>query len=657
MMRGVMLLSVLFCSGPLAGVCAEGDVPVFLDFVRARAAEMRAGDVAPGTVREWEAEKGSLRVEMEAAWGGFVDGKCALEPRVVGVLEREGYRIEKVVFQTMPEVWMTANAYVPEGGGKRAAVLCVHGHWRGAKQDPAVQARCIGLAKLGYFVLVVDASGAGERGVGKALGEYHGEMVAATLMPTGKVLCGLQVYENMRAIDYLQSRPEVDGERIGVTGASGGGNQTMYLAAWDERVKAAVPTCSVGNYQAYLGAACCLCEVVPGALGFMEESAVLSMVAPRALMVSSATQDSVQFSVEEAAKSIAGARPVYALYGVGGKLKHAVFESKHDYNREMREAMYGWMALHLRGEGDGSPVAEPEVVTEDPEVLRCFPGESRPEGWLTLPEWAAREGRALLQRGEGGGRGALERSLGVEGYVRGERVGGGGDFVVEVEKGLPVRVLRQAGTVGKVVLVLDFGGCEAALGSGIGAGLRKAGATVCGLDLRGTGGTAIARDKIGRAPDHNTAEWSLWLGRPLLGQWVTDVRRVLDALGEDGVVVVGLGAAGTVATFVGALDERVSAVVSVGALGSYLSEVAYVGQRLGLMVPGLLAEVGDLGVVAGLVSPRPLLVAGAVAGGGGLLPVETMRELGWRGAGLELRGEAVDADVVGWVMGLPGVVE
>ncbi|MDG2126069.1 MAG: hypothetical protein P8J87_20380, partial [Verrucomicrobiales bacterium] len=117
------------------------------------------------------------------------------------------------------------------------------------------------------------------------------------------------------------------------------------------------------------------------------------------------------------------------------------------------------------------------------------------------------------------------------------------------------------------------------------------------------------------------------------------------------------GAAGTVATFVGALDERVSAVVSVGALGSYLSEVAYVGQRLGLMVPGLLAEVGDLGVVAGLVSPRPLLVAGAVAGGGGLLPVETMRELGWRGAGLELRGEAVDADVVGWVMGLPGVVE
>ena len=144
---------------------------------------------------------------------------------------------------------MTANAYVPQLPGKLPAILNVHGHWAGAKQDRVVQSRCIAAAKLGYFVLAVDAFGAGERGLGKNLGEYHGEMVAATLFPVGLPLSGLQVYENMRAVDYLSTRPEVDPGRIGITGASGGGNQTMYAGAFDERFKCVVPTCSVGNYQ------------------------------------------------------------------------------------------------------------------------------------------------------------------------------------------------------------------------------------------------------------------------------------------------------------------------------------------------------------------------------------------------------------------------
>jgi hypothetical protein len=106
---------------------------------------------------------------------------------------------------------MTANAYVPDAPGRHPAILAVHGHWRGAKQDPVVQARCIGAAQLGFFVLAVDAFGAGERGVGEALGEYHGAMTGATLLPVGLPLSGLQVYENLRAVDYLRTRPEVDG--------------------------------------------------------------------------------------------------------------------------------------------------------------------------------------------------------------------------------------------------------------------------------------------------------------------------------------------------------------------------------------------------------------------------------------------------------------
>ena len=230
----------------------------FLTYIQNRNLAKRAGDKVPASVEEWEAQKRKLRSNLVRSWGGFPKEHCDLEPRVVGTLKRDGYRVEKLLLQTMPGVQMTANAYVPEGEGKRAAVLCVHGHWRLAKSEPVVQARCIGLAKLGFFVLMVDAFGAGERGLQPPLGEYHGEMVGATLFPTGRPLSGIQVYENQRAVDYMLTRPEVDGDRLGITGCSGGGNQTMYAGAFDERFEAVVPVCSVGTYQAYLGAACCM---------------------------------------------------------------------------------------------------------------------------------------------------------------------------------------------------------------------------------------------------------------------------------------------------------------------------------------------------------------------------------------------------------------
>ncbi len=119
-------------------------------------------------------------------------------------------------------------------------------------------------------------------------------------------------------------------------------------------------------------------------------------------------------------------------------------------------------------------------------------------------------------------------------------------------------------------------------------------------DLRATGKAAQPGDRIGRAPDHNTAEWSLWLGRPLLGQWVVDVRRLLDAVQErDGqlpaeVLVAGIGPAGLVAICSAALDTRITAVATSGMLASYVTDQPYEGQRLGTLVPGILRDAGDV---------------------------------------------------------------
>lgn len=612
----------------------------FSPFVKQQGLTLRQGDEAPKSMDEWQHRRALLKQNLLAAWGGFPDVPCELEPKKLGEFTRPGYRVEKVIFQTRPGVWMTANTYVPDKPGRLPAILNVHGHWAGAKQDPVVQSRCIAAAKLGFFVLCVDAFGAGERAVGKKLGEYHGEMVAATLFPVGLPLSGLQVYENMRAVDYLLTRPEVDPERIGITGASGGGNQTMYAGAFDERIRCVVPTCSVGNYQAYLSAACCMCEVVPGALTFTEEGDVLGLAANRGLMVTSATKDAFQFSVGEAKKSVARAEAIAKLFK-DAEVRHTIIESEHNYNQPMREAMLGWMTKHLKGEGDGSPIAEPTIETEDPELLRCFPGESRPDDFVTIPQFAAAEARRLLAQiavpsttdewsaMRQHGITELQEALGEMPQesplnLKSERDADGKveTLTFEPEPGLTLNLKRNVIVdAARIVLVLDMdGGAEAAYSSKLAEQLRDRGWMVVGCDLRATGTSAVLRDQIGRAPDHNSAEWSLWIGRPLLGQWTWDVQRSLDALKEkDGklpqeITVIGLRTAGLVALCAGVLDDRIARVATVNSLGSYVTDEPYVGQRLGLMAPAIVRDVGDVTHIAALMAPKPVIIAGAVSG-------------------------------------------
>ncbi|MBX7259965.1 MAG: acetylxylan esterase, partial [Candidatus Hydrogenedentes bacterium] len=622
----------------------------YLEFVRQQADARIAAHPAVSGMDEWTARRSGIRAALTRAWGAWPEPP-PLEPRILGSFDRDGYRVEKLVFQTLPGVWMTANAYVPARPGPMPAILQVHGHWPGAKQDPVVQARCIGAARQGYFVLSVDAFGAGERAIGTALGEYHGEMTAATLFPVGLPLSGLQVYENGRALDYLATRREVDPAHIGITGASGGGNQTMYAAAWDERFRAAAPVCSVGNYRAYLGAACCMCEVVPGILNTTEEGGVLGLIAPRGLLVISATRDAVQFSVEEAHKSIAYAEPVFKLYDAADHLRHTTFDSGHDYSQPMREAMYGWMARFLNGSGDGSPLPEPPTETEPPESLRCFPGDSRPADWVTLPQFAAREARRLLtQKNAPEAIYALRRDRAAIGQRLMNDVLGGfppgcaldariepatGDtshtLRFRSEPGIDLAAYGASFTSSRIALVLNLEGSEAATKSDEATALRNAGWEVVTIDLRATGALAYSNDAIGGAPDHNTAEWALWLGRPLLGQWTYDVRRAIDALTETTgnapaqLAVVGLGPAGMVALCAAALDTRITSVAAVNTLASFVTEMPYRNQRLGILAPGIIPAVGDVAHLVALIAPRRVVIAGGVRGDGSPLDAATLR--------------------------------
>ena len=601
---------------------------------------LRATDTPPATAADVERRAVEIRARMQRASGDWPAERAPLDPQIHGTLERDGYRIEKLSFQTRARCYATATAYVPtRGGGPFPAVLCVHGHWSGARRDPVVQSRCIGLAKLGFVALTLDAWGSGERGTEIGKNEYHGGLLGASLWPVNTPLHALQLYDNVRAVDYLQARPEVRGDRIGCTGASGGGNQTTYFSAFDPRIRCAVPVCSVGTFRSYLDTACCVDEVLIGALTIGEEGDLLGSLAPRALMVITASRDAYHFGPVASGAAVDRARPYFKAAGAEERVRHVVFDSGHAYNREMREAMYGWMTRWLKETGDGAPISEPAFETDDMEALRCFAPPFRSPRVMTTVQWVKERAVALsaaqptpVSRGEW----ERQRSRNLDrlnellrlpaapaGTPRGARASAIGptEGVIETEPGflLPV-VAHRGGSLAPAqpaVVLLHPMGRKVALDTPLAVALREAGIATFAPELRGCGELTLDRQGLSaEIPDHNLAEWSLLLDRPLLGQWVHDAIATVRALGAwdcdpDHAAIVGWREAGLAAALAAALEPRTLGAAALEVPATYITETPPHGVRMALFSPGLL-EVGDTLQAAALVAPRPLLVANPI---------------------------------------------
>ena len=624
-------------------------------FVRNSPPSAKRPTVAPSTLDGWDARLKLVAKGLRDSFGLVPEKACDLEPEILGSIARPGYVIERLTFQSRPGVRVTANLYRPDPIDERAAaVLCVHGHWSWARIDPGVQVRCIGLAKLGYVCLCVDAFGAGERAVEPGPGTYHGGILGASLWPADVPLIGLQVYDNRRAVDYLISRPEVDPTRIAITGASGGGNQTLYAGATDDRFKAVVPVCGIGTYEAYLQAACCVCEVNPGGLSYALTGDLLALIAPRALLVVSATRDARQFSVEEAAKSLAHARSRFDLLDAGDHVRHLPVEAGHGYDKTMREAMYGWLDRWLRGRGDGSPVAEPEIQTEDPAELRCYPdAASRPASIVTIPVFARRESQARLDAlpPAPDHRQAWEaEALHLKAGLRDQVLGGFPDVppqqpilardakenLLRIEiapepgldlSGLIFRPKLNGPARGTAVLIAE-GDLEPASAREQCKPWTDAGYTACCIELRATGKRKPKTAAVHGVAGHDEAEWGVWLGRPLLGQWVCDVLQWIEALSalvqapprslgptvpDAPFVLDATGPVGLVAVLAGGFDNRVQTVCVERGLVGFVppDDSAWRGLPMGLLAPKLL-RYGDIGHLGALLAPRRLVVIGGV---------------------------------------------
>ena len=342
----------------------------------------------PATVAEWEKRSEFVRRQILVSQGIWpLPTKTPLMPVIHGRIERDDYTIEKVYFESVPGHFVTGNLYRPKGRtGKLPAVLCPHGHWANGRfydQGEAatrreiangaerfeeggrspLQARAVQLARMGTVVFFYDMIGyADSIQISFELAHHFRKQRPEMNTPENwgfyspqaeshaQSIMGLQTWNSVRALDFMLTLPEVDPARIAVTGASGGGTQTMLLAAIDQRVTLAVPAVMVST--AMQGG--CTCEnssILRVNTGNIEFSA---LCAPRPQGLISANDWTKEIDV----KGFPQLQQLYTLMGAPKNiaLKHAV-HFPHNYNHVSRAAMYSWVNQHFK-------IGLPEPVLE-----------------------------------------------------------------------------------------------------------------------------------------------------------------------------------------------------------------------------------------------------------------------------------------------------
>jgi dienelactone hydrolase len=317
------------------------------------------------TKSDWQARQKYVRRTLDQIIGTFPE-KQPLNPEITGVVQKEGYRIEKIIFQPVPGYYESGCLYIPDNlKGKAPAILNVIGHDQASYKEQYYQVIITNLLKKGMIVFVIEPLGQGEHvqyydttlkfsAIGYSVVEhsYFGNICFLTGTPSAKYF----ILDGMRAIDYLLTRKEVDPENIGVTGFSGGGTVTAYLAAFDERVKVAIPCSWPTAYQRLLetkgaqDAETILIGGLPKGITFED---LLEVRAPKPVLMSFTSRDEY-LSLQGAREALKEGKKAYTAYGKPGNIQLVQDDSKHAMTPKIRLAMYAFFQKHFNLQGDST---------------------------------------------------------------------------------------------------------------------------------------------------------------------------------------------------------------------------------------------------------------------------------------------------------------
>jgi cephalosporin-C deacetylase-like acetyl esterase len=603
------------------------------------------------------------RERMWADLGGQPE-RTPLNARTVGVLDRGDYRIEKIIFESRPRLYVTANLYLPaRGNSPHPAILYPLGHELGAKAHSAWQYTLANLARRGFVCLTWDPIGQGERVQFYDEDWQDSKLQASTsehnVMGMQSLLVGLHmaqytIWDGIRALDYLLSRPEVDPKRVGCTGNSGGGTHTAYISGLDDRIQVAAPSCYITSWHRMLQS-----------IGPQDAEQVFPFWLKDGLdypdfiyardgkpfLILSAIRDF--FPIGGARATYDEVRQTYAKLDLSDRIAMFEADDGHGYTKPRREAAYKWFTRQLEGAEDDSPESPVQLATE--EELQCTPtgqvktafpdgadvykinrakaeqlrAERRPS-----PDEVRKQAAALTyfepQRGP----------VHVTSFGKTARAGLTIEkFTYESEPGISIPSLlfipEGGGRKGAILIADSRGKSTRARDAET---LAAEGNVVLDVDLRGFGETRPASNETGSYAryfgDYRNAMMALLVGKTMTGMRALDVVRGLDVLaGRSDVdaarmTVIGRGSAAIPALYAALFDRRVSSVVAEGMLNSYDTVVS---DRIAIgvteqIVPSVLKHF-DLPDVVAAIAPRQVILSGNVnAVGREMTPVSVRKE-------------------------------
>jgi dienelactone hydrolase len=630
----------------------------YLHGVASKLLAERKAQVAGITTREqYEVRRAEVRSKFKKVLGSIDFARGPLNLRKMGTLDQGDYRIEKIIYESTPNYFVPALLFIPQTGKPPyPAVLNPIGHTPSSKNDEFFQDLSIGLAKQGFVVLAYDPMGQGERRIyydrdlqdSKAgyLPSVEHSMVGIRSLLGGFTAAGYEVLDGIRSIDLLESLPEVDRGKIGVTGCSGGGTQTVFLAALDDRLKVIAPSCYVTSWEEQLkgaGPQDAEQQFPDQLLEGLEQADLISLLAPKPYLITSSRDDF--FPVEGTRQAFEEARRIYSLFGAEERMSWFLEPGEHGLYKAGREEVYFWMNRWLRGDTTAKVTPEPAFQTLYEEDLNCTPtgqlatslgGEtastldikrletilpSRPPlataKDLDRVKKKLREQILAVTRFD---RSSVPLNPRTAGEVRrpGYRIE---RLLFDSDAGRYVPALLATPDGSRrpqVAIYVDDRGKDAGFSTGGSCEqLAQMGYVVLALDTAGVGETAsdwyLSQLSTFWFGQEKTAWLALMVGRPLVGLRMADIIAGLDLLAEKGLLGtagalgVAHGAAGVDLLHAAVLESRISGVLVEDGLLSYRAVAAAPLHRrvFESILPGVLTKY-DLDDLAAATAPRPL---------------------------------------------------
>ena len=617
----------------------------------------------------------------ETFWkiAGAMPDRTPLNVRTTGAFERERYRVEKLLYETRPEEWIGADLYIPKNGTAPFPGVLFHmGHSANGKAADTYQRCCQGLAQLGFLVLAFDPMGQGERvnypgpdgRTRLASVDTEHTQPGIQMLLVGETATGMQTWDAIRSLDVLAAHPLVDPKRLASTGQSGGATVTMMLAAVDDRLAcAAVSSGNTENFacanfhppgstddaeQNFIGS---------GPLGF-DRWDLLWPIAPKPLLILTSGHDffgtySPNYE-DNGLEEYARLQTSYQLLERPDSLHRFESPLPHGLSYVMRLETYRWLARWLQ---DGRKIdQEPPVAPEPDRMLWATESGSVIRDLKSrTPFQSTRERARAIQTPSPPA--DLRSLLGMEpapGRPRLRELSRAPSrdceiLAVEIPSSqrvwVPAWIFMPKQTATRLLIIVEPNGRNTAWGEGgLYQRLAAEGAAVCVPDLRGIGDlrpeySPGAPGYAGEHEDEDNYAWaSLILGRSLLGQRVTDLLAVMEALGASEwggrPMLAARGQLTIPALCAAALAPQVDALYLADHLLSWRSLVETEMYRYPLanFVPNVLRST-DLPEIAASLAPRKITIAHILDGAGQPVPVQDARRA-YAGSHIELRDQA-----------------